>query len=136
MPPKYFCNTTPVSVKCNFFWQLSSGTTRCGYLSGILCVKISKKIYEPVHEISNNVVCSTSKRLRPACAYAQTDQSLCSSLEYSMSVKLQTYHLLEVLSLKGGCTCSSESTFVKMPHRWKSHVAAHIIQVRRKPANR
>ena len=31
-----------------------------------------------------------------------------------------------VLSLKGGCTCSSESRFVKMPHRWKSHVAAHI----------
>ena len=25
-------------------------------------------------------------------------------------------------SLKGNCTCSSESTLVKMPHCWKSHV--------------
>ena len=55
------------------------------------------------------------QRLRSACAYTQSDQSLCSSLEYSMSVKLLTEHLSEVLSLKGGCTCSSESTLVKMP---------------------
>ena len=67
------------------------------------------------------------QRLRPACAYAQSDQSLCSSLEYSMIVKLLTEHLLEVLSLKEGCTCSSESTLVKMPHCWKSHVTAHTI---------
>ena len=33
------------------------------------------------------------QRLRPACAYAQSDQSLCESLEYSMNVKLLTeYH--------------------------------------------
>ena len=44
-----------------------------------------------------------------------------------MSVKLLTIHLLEVLSLKGGCTCSSESTLVKMPHCWKSHAMAHMI---------
>ena len=50
--------------------------------------------------------------VRPA--YAQSDQSLCLSLEYSMSVKLLTEHLLEVLSLKGGCTGSSESTLVKL----------------------
>ena len=48
------------------------------------------------------------------------------SLEYSMSVKRLTEHLLEVLSLKGGCTCSSESTLVKVPHCWNSHVTAHI----------
>ena len=34
---------------------------------------------------------------------------------------------LEFLSLKGGCTGSSESIHVKMPHCWKSHVAAHFI---------
>ena len=28
--------------------------------------------------------------------------------------------------MKGGCTGPSESTFVKMPHCWKSHVAAHV----------
>ena len=43
-----------------------------------------------------------------------------------MSVKLLTEHFLEVLSLKGGCTGSSESTRVKMPHCWKSHATAHI----------
>ena len=37
-------------------------------------------------------------------AYAQSDQSQCKSLGYSMSVQLLTEHHLEVLSLKGGCT--------------------------------
>ena len=75
---------------------------------------------EPVHEISNNVVCSTS---------AQSDQSLCLWLEYSMNVKLLTEHHLEFLSLKGGCTGSSESTLVKMPNCWKSHALAQIYLV-------
>ena len=65
---------------------------------------------EPVHEISNNVLCATSKASSSACAYAQTDQSLCLSLEYSMNVKLLTEQYLEFLSLKGGYTGSSEST--------------------------
>ena len=43
-----------------------------------------------------------------------------------MIVKLLTEHHLEFLSLKGGCRGSSESTLVKMPHCWKSHVAAHM----------
>ena len=38
-----------------------------------------------------------------------------------MSIKLLTEHHLEFLSLKGGCTGSSQSTLVKMPH-----VAAHF----------
>ena len=38
--------------------------------------------------------------LRSACAYAQSDQSLCLSLEYCMNVKLLTEHHLEFLSLK------------------------------------
>ena len=54
--------------------------------------------------------------LRSACAYAQSDQSLCLSLEYSMSVMLLTEYHLEFVSLKGGCTGSSESALVKMPH--------------------
>ena len=44
-----------------------------------------------------------------------------------MIVKLLTDYHLEFLSLKGGCTGLSESSLVKMPHCWKSHVAAHII---------
>ena len=35
-------------------------------------------------------------------------------------------HHLEFLSLKGGCTGSSESKLFKMTHCWKSHVAAQI----------
>ena len=42
---------------------------------------------------------------------------------------LQTEQLLEFLSVKGGCTGSSESTLVKMPHCLKSHVAAHIYNI-------
>ena len=66
--------------------------------------------------------------LRSACAYAQSDQSLCLSLEYSMSVKLLTEHHLEFLSLKGGYTGSSESALVRIPHCWKSHVAAQFCR--------
>ena len=65
--------------------------------------------------------------LRSACAYAQSDQSLCLSLEYPMSVKLLTEHHLRFLCLQGGCTGSSESTHVKMPHCWKSHALAKSI---------
>ena len=46
-----------------------------------------------------------------------------------MSVKLLTEHHLEILSLKRGCIGSSESTLVKMPHCWKSHVAALLSVV-------
>ena len=66
--------------------------------------------------------------LSSACAYEQSGQSLCLSLEYSMTVKLLTEHHLEFFfSFTGGCTGSYESTLVKMPHCWKSHVTAHII---------
>ena len=37
------------------------------------------------------------QRLRSACAYRQSDQSLCSSLEYSMTVKLLTEDNLEAV---------------------------------------
>ena len=61
--------------------------------------------------------------LRSDCVY---DQSLCKSLEYSMSVKLLMEQHLEFLSLKGGCTGLSESIHVKMPQRWNSHVTAQM----------
>ena len=43
-----------------------------------------------------------------------------------MIVKLLTEDHLEFLSLKGGSTGSSESTHVKMPNCWKSHVMAQL----------
>ena len=67
------------------------------------------------------------QRLRSAWAYAQSNQSLCWSLEYLLNVKLLIEHHLECISLKGGCTGSYESTLVKMPHCWKSHATAQIF---------
>ena len=52
---------------------------------------------------------------------------LCLSHEFSISVKPQTEHHLMFLSVKGGCTGSSESLLVEMPQCWKSHVAAHLL---------
>ena len=44
-----------------------------------------------------------------------------------MIVKLLTEHHLGFLSfIKGGYSGSSESTLVRMPHCWKSHVAAQM----------
>ena len=43
-----------------------------------------------------------------------------------MTVKLLTEHHLEFLNLIRGCTGSSESTLVKTPHCWKSHVTTHL----------
>ena len=54
------------------------------------------------------------------------DQQRLRLLEYSMSVKPITEHHLEFLNLKGGCTDWAKSTLVKIPHCWKSHVAAHM----------
>ena len=66
--------------------------------------------------------------LRSACAYPQSDQRRCSSLEYFVSGKLLTEHRLEFLSFKVGCTRSSKSTLAKMPHCWKSHFAAQLCK--------
>ena len=46
--------------------------------------------------------------------------------KYSVNVKLREEQTIEFLSLTRGCTGSSESTLVKMPHCWKSHAPAHI----------
>ena len=43
-----------------------------------------------------------------------------------MIVKLLTERHLEFLSLKGGCTGSSESTLVKMSNCWKSPAPAQF----------
>ena len=44
-----------------------------------------------------------------------------------MDVKLLTEFYLEFLSLKVGCIGLSESTLVKMPNCWKSHVMAQLL---------
>ena len=91
------------------------------------CSLVFVNRFEPWHEISNNLVCATSKGSDQP---AQSDQSLYLSLKYPMSVKLLTEHCLRFLSLKGGCsTGSSESTLVKMPHCLKSLVTAHLLLI-------
>ena len=64
--------------------------------------------------------------LRSACAYEQSDQSLCLSLDYFLSAKLLTQHPLGFIRLKRGCKGSSEFIHLKIPHCWKSYVVAHI----------
>ena len=44
-----------------------------------------------------------------------------------MIVRLLAEHHLEVLSLTGGCTGTSESTLVKMSNCWKSHATAQFM---------
>ena len=46
-----------------------------------------------------------------------------------MIVKLLTEQDLEFLTSKVGCTGSYESTLVKMPHCWKSHVTAQFVMI-------
>ena len=82
---------------------------------------------KPRHEISNNVVCATNKASDQPVHTRNLIRAFASRLNILMTVKLLTEHHLEFLSLKGGCTGSSGSTLVKMPHCWKSHVAALVL---------
>ena len=66
---------------------------------------------EPVHEISNNVVCTTSKASDQPAHTRSLIRAFASRL--SMIVKLLTEHHLELLSLKIGCRGSSECTLEK-----------------------
>ena len=85
-------------------------------------------IFEPWHWISNNVVCATNKSSDQPAHMRSLIIAVGSRLNTLRVFKLQTHseHHLELLSLKGGCTGSSESTIVKMPYCWKSHVTAHM----------
>ena len=78
-----------------------------------------------MHEISNNVVCATSKASDQPAHTRSLIRAFASRLNI-MIVKLLTEQHLEFLSLKGGPRGSSESTLVKMSNCWKSHDAAHI----------
>ena len=76
---------------------------------------------EPRHEISNNLICATSKA---------TDQpahmrSLIRAFASRLNILWVLSYWLNII-LKGGCKGSSESIHAKMPHCWKSHVAAEI----------
>ena len=76
---------------------------------------------ESSHEISNNVVCATSKGSDQPARMRRLIRA------FATTVNLLIEQPLEFLSLKGGSTSSSESTLVKMPHCWKSHVTAQMM---------
>ena len=73
------------------------------------------------------VVCATSKASDQPAHMRSLIRAFASRLNI-LSVKLLIEHHVEFLSLKGGCTGWSESTLVKMPYCWKSHVTAHMIK--------
>ena len=68
-------------------------------------------IIEPRHEISNNVVCATSKASDQPAHVRSLIRAFASRI-----VNLLTKHPLELLSLKKGCIGTFESTFVKISH--------------------
>ena len=70
------------------------------------------------------MVCGTSKG-----SDQQSDQSICLSLEYSMTVRLLSEHHLEFLSFTGDCTGSYESTLVKMPHCMKITCRGSLMSI-------
>ena len=73
------------------------------------------------------MVCATSKGAgwsEPLCSLIRAFARFLNIL----TVKLLTEQDLEFLSLKGGCTGLPESTLVKMPYCWKSHVTSHIAR--------
>ena len=93
----------------------------------VLQCEFRYKIFAPlIDEISNNMVCATSKASDQPAHMRSLIRAFALLLEYFMIVKLLTEHHLEFLSLKEGCTGSSDSTHLKMSHCRKSHATAQI----------
>ena len=65
---------TSLSKMAKLVWRYSDDAR--AIIENVYKTARRKIIIEPRHEISNNVVCATSKRLRPACAYAQSDKAV------------------------------------------------------------
>ena len=72
------------------------------------------------------MVCATSKGSDQPAHGRSLIRAFASRLN-KLTVKLLSEYKLEVLSLKGDCSASSESTLVKMSHYWKSSVTAHFF---------
>ena len=79
-----------------------------------------------MHEISNNVVCVTSKASDQPAHTRSLIRAFASRIECSMIVKLLTEHHLEFLSLKEAAQARL-SLHVIVPHCWKSHATAQIM---------
>ena len=93
----------------------------------MFCVVLSSICLFSLHEISNNVVCATSKASDQPAHTRSLIRAFAGRLTICTIVKLLAEHHLEFLSLKRGYTGSYEYAHVIMPHCWKSHVAAHLL---------
>ena len=87
------------------------------------------------HEISNNLACSTSKGSDQSGHTHSLIIAFASCLNI-LTLRPLTKHYLVFLSLKGGCTGLSESTLVKMPHCWRSHVGTYFRLILKRPTQR
>ena len=65
--------------------------------------------------------------LRSACAYAQSDKSLCSSLEHSTGDKLLAEHHLELLTLNETAQ-ARRSLHLSKWHIVRNHMSRLILQ--------
>ena len=83
-------------VTCKI-WEKNPFRTRCGNLNKLFgCLDYRYK-WAATWDFQQCGLCDQHS-LRSACAYAQSDQSLCYLLEYSMNIRLLTEHHLEFLS--------------------------------------
>ena len=75
---------------------------------------------------SNNVVCVTSKASDQPVRTHSLIRRFASRLKILSVFSYRLNIIWSLKCLKGGCTGLSESTLVKIPHFWKSYVAAQI----------
>ena len=97
------------------------------YLTTIFCPEnvgslgyLRTKANELRYQISNNMVCATSKGSDQPAHTHSLIRAFASCLNSLWLLGIDR-HNLEFLSSKGGSTVSSESILVKMPHCWKSY---------------
>ena len=107
----YMCCLRPsLAGRYEVFSSLTGVTELCPW---------ERHIYPSTQE--DNVVCATNKVSDQPANTGSLIRAFASPFKI-----LWVLSYLEVFSLKGGRTGTSESTLVKMPHYWKSHVTVHI----------
>ena len=93
-------------------------------------IKLARAVYRQIiwsstWDFQQCVMCD-QQILSSACAYAVWSELM---LVAWIFFECKATDWAPFLSLKGGCTGSSESALVKMPHCWKSHTAAPAAQI-------
>ena len=86
------------------------------------CFWLSRDMWFPTMWYMRPPKAQTSLRIRAVWS----EPMLVAWIFYDFMLLIE--HHLEFLSLKGGCTGSSESINAKMPHCWKYHVAVQLLK--------